>query len=112
MGSPSVPKPRGEVSARFSDARIIEFRPRSRVRKKSGPVIDPLCQFEVDDRRRRMQQNFAAVVVLTLLVTAGLWLFHQLRDSSRVLVCIEAGHDNCLPIGETRGGLVRSFSGR
>jgi hypothetical protein len=98
------------VSARFSDPRIIEFRPRPGARKPD-PVIDPLCQFEVDDRRRRMQQNFAAVVVLALLVTAGLWLFHQLRDSSRVLVCIEAGRNNCMPIGETRGELVRSFSG-
>jgi hypothetical protein len=113
MGSRSLPKPSSDVVARFSDPRIIEFKPRPRGRsKKPGPVVDPLCQFEVDDRRRRMQQNLMAVLVLTFLVTAGVWLFQQLKDSSRVLACVEAGHDNCLPINAVRGGLVPSTSGR
>jgi hypothetical protein len=113
MGSPSFTKPSRDVVARFSDPRVIEFRPRPRGRsKKPLPVVDPLCQFEVDDRRRRMQQNLMAVLVLTFLVTAGLWLFQQLKDSSRVLACVEAGHDNCLPIDAMRGGLARSTSGR
>jgi hypothetical protein len=111
MASPSLPKPGGDVVARFSDSRVIEFRPRPRVgNKKPRPVIDPLHQFEVDNRRRRMQQNLLAMLVLTFLVTAGVWLFQQLRDSSRVLICIEAGHDHCLPIEEMRGRLVRSSS--
>ena len=82
MGSPILPKPSSNVVARFSDPRVIEFRPRPRGRsKKPGPVVDPLCQLEVDDRRRRMQQNLMAVVVLTILVTTGVWLFQQLKDS-------------------------------
>jgi hypothetical protein len=113
MGSSSLTKPSGDAVARFSDPRIIEFRPRPRGRsKKPGRVVDPLCQFEVDDRRRRMQQNLMAVLVLTFLVTVGVWLFQQLRDSSRVLACVEAGHDNCLPINAVHDGTVPSTSGR
>jgi hypothetical protein len=33
-----------------------------------------------------------------VLVVAGLWLFHQLKESSHVLACVEAGLRDCLPI--------------
>jgi hypothetical protein len=103
MRTHGISKLKSDVTRRFSDPRIIEFRPRPRPGKRlPAPVVDPLCQFEIDDRRRRMHQNMAAVVVLTLLVTAGLWLFQQLKESSRVLVCIEAGRSNCQPISQTR----------
>jgi hypothetical protein len=103
MRTHGFPKVKGEGAHRFSDPRIIEFRPRSPPdRRLPGPVVDPLCQFEIDDRRRRMQQNMAAVGVLVVLVAAGLWLFHQLKESSRVLVCIEAGRNNCAPIEQAR----------
>jgi hypothetical protein len=102
MRSHGFPKAKGKEARRFSDPRIIELRPRlpSRKRRK-GPVVDPLCQFEIDDRRRLMQQNMAAVAVLVILVAAGLWLFQQLKESSRVLLCIEAGRNACMPIDQT-----------
>jgi len=98
MPTQSISKLGGNAARRFSDPRIIEFRPRPRSGKVVAPVIDPLRRFEIDDYRRRMQQNIAAAVVLLVLVTAGLWLFHQLRESSRVLACVEAGLRDCLPI--------------
>jgi hypothetical protein len=102
MHTHGLPKLKRDVPGRFTDPRIIEFRPRPRPGKRvPAPVVDPLLQFEIDDRRRRMQQNMAAVVVLVLLVGGGLWLFHQLKESSRMLVCIEAGRSNCQPLGPT-----------
>jgi hypothetical protein len=58
-------------------------------------------QFELAESRLRMQQNLAATLVLIFLVSAGLWLFNELRTSSRILTCLEAGHRNCLPIDQT-----------
>ena len=98
----SFPKAKGKEARRFSDPRIVELRPRSSSRKRlKGPIVDPLCQFEIDDRRRLMQQNMVAVAVLVILVAAGLWLFQQLKESSRVLLCIEAGRNACMPIDQT-----------
>ena len=102
MRTQSFSKLGGNGARRFSDPRIIEFRPRQRPAKAAAPVIDPLRRFEIDDYRRRMQQNIAAAVVLFVLVVAGLWLFHQLKESSRVLACVEAGLRDCLPIDHTR----------
>jgi hypothetical protein len=101
MRTQSFSKLGGNGAGRFSDPRIIEFRPRRRSSKMAAPVIDPLRRFEIDDYRRRMQQNIAAAAVLLVLVVAGLWLFHQLRESSRVLACVEAGLRDCLPIDHT-----------
>ena len=101
MRTQSFSKLGGNVVRRFSDPRIIEFRPRRRSIKAAAPVIDPLRRFEIDDYRRRMQQNITAAVVLVVLVAAGLWLFHQLKESSRVLACVEAGLRDCLPIDRT-----------
>jgi hypothetical protein len=102
MRTQSFQKLGGNGTRRFSDPRIIEFRPRPRPGKLTAPVIDPLRRFEIEDYRRRMQQNVAAAVVLIVLVTAGLWLFHQLKESSRVLGCLEAGRRDCMPIDQTR----------
>ena len=101
MPTQSFSKLGGNVVRRFSDPRLIEFRPRRRSIKAAAPVIDPLRRFEIDDYRRRMQQNITAAVVLVVLVAAGLWLFHQLKESSRVLACVEAGLRDCLPIDRT-----------
>jgi hypothetical protein len=102
MRTHSFSKAKGEEARRFSDPRIVELRPRSPSHKRrKSPVVDPLCQFEIDDRRRLMQQNMVAVAVLVILVAAGLWLFQQLKESSRVLLCIEAGRNACMPIDQT-----------
>ena len=45
-----------------------------------------------------MQQNLAAVIVIVLVVTSGLWLIDHLRASARITACLEAGHRNCVPL--------------
>jgi hypothetical protein len=54
--------------------------------------------------RRRMQQNWAALVAVVLLLALGAWLIDRLQAYSRTLACIEFGHRSCmkLPIGEPK----------
>ena len=95
----------GSAARRFDDPRVIEFKPRSRRSRRSGPIIDPVLKFETDEYRLRMQQNLLAITVLALILVAGLWLFHELTRSSRTLLCIEADHVNCAAIDQR--GMVR-----
>jgi hypothetical protein len=92
----------GGTVQRLGTARIIEFkpRPRSGKRRRTPPIIDPLRQFESHEYRLRMQQNLLAILVLSAILGAGLWLFHELTWSSRALLCLEAEHRNCVPIDQ------------
>ena len=96
-------KPNDAATRRFSDPRIIEFRPRPRsAKKKIEPLIDPLRQLDIDEYRRRMQQNLTAATALALILAAGLWLFHELQTSSRAVLCVEAGYYSCPPRGRPK----------
>lgn len=52
------------------------------------------------DDRLRMKQNFAALAVIIAIVVLGSWLIDSLRAYSRVQMCIEAGHRNCVPVDQ------------
>jgi hypothetical protein len=52
---------------------------------------------DVDDRMR-MRQNFAALAVIVCIVVLGAWLMESLSTYSRIQMCIEAGHRNCMPV--------------
>ena len=52
---------------------------------------------EVEDRVR-MRQNVAAFLVIAAIVGLGSWLMDSLHAYSRIQMCIEAGHRNCVPI--------------
>jgi hypothetical protein len=54
---------------------------------------------DVDDRMR-MRQNMAAMIVIVAIVVLGSWLIESLRTYSRIQLCIEAGHRNCVPIDQ------------
>jgi hypothetical protein len=58
----------------------------------SSPVPD------VFEDRRRMQQNWAALAVVVVLLALGVWLIDRLQAYSRTLACIESGHRNCMPL--------------
>lgn len=38
------------------------------------------------------------LVVVLVLVVAGVWLFHALREESRLEDCLMSGRSNCVPI--------------
>jgi len=48
--------------------------------------------------RMRMKQNFAAFLVIVCIVVLGIWLMESLSAYSRLQMCIEAGHRNCVPV--------------
>lgn len=50
------------------------------------------------DDRMRMKQNFAALAVIICIVVLGIWLMESLSAYSRLQMCIEAGHRNCVPV--------------
>lgn len=50
------------------------------------------------DDRLRMRQNFAALAVIVCIVVLGAWLMESLSTYSRIQMCIEAGHRNCVPV--------------
>jgi hypothetical protein len=45
-----------------------------------------------------MRQNFAALFVAVGIVVLGTWLIESLHSYSRLQMCLEAGHHNCVPL--------------
>jgi hypothetical protein len=86
---------------------VIPFRPRQRL---APPLAPPaaLGQFarssahaeahDPAEDRLRMQQNVGALIAVLLIVVLGAWLIDRLTTYSRTLMCIEAGHRNCVPL--------------
>lgn len=52
---------------------------------------------DVEDRIR-MRQNYAAFALIICIIVLGAWLIESLQAYSRLQMCIEAGHRNCVPI--------------
>jgi hypothetical protein len=89
---------------------VLPFRA-PRHRHRPSPRLDPPAalgqfgassaetgSFDPTEDRLRMQQNVAALVAVALIVVLGAWLIDRLATYSRTLVCIEAGHRNCVPL--------------
>lgn len=89
--------------------RVLPFRRRGRVppplaaqHADADPAGD-FAAFEEDrdepiDYHRRMLMNIVAVLVVTLLVTAGVWIADTIAALQRDQDCILQGRSNCLPI--------------
>ena len=89
---------------------VIPFKlPRS-PRRVGPPIVPPALlsggvppssrALSADDEedRLRMRQNLAAMAAIVTIVLLGGWLIDSLRHYSRLQMCIEAGHRNCIPI--------------
>jgi hypothetical protein len=87
---------------------VIPFRA-PRHRHRPSPPLDPpaaLGHFgapsartdglDAAEDRLRMRQNMGALIAVVLIVVLGAWLIDRLAAYSRTLVCIEAGHRNCV----------------
>jgi hypothetical protein len=81
-------------------ATILDFKQRTSVPKRpETPIIHPLRRYDEEEDRMRMRENLAAAAIVILLIASGLWLIAHLRASTRIEVCVEAEHRNCLPFG-------------
>ncbi len=90
--------------------RILPFEPRRKPpRPNASPSADPpspvagLDEYsrqrdDGDDYRCRMRANFAAIVLVGLLIWCGYWLFNTLAELRKVQDCILVGRTNCAPI--------------
>lgn len=89
---------------------VIPFRP-PRSRRRAGPPVLPpallggtvahssrALSADEEEDRLRMRQNLAAMGAIVTIVLVGGWLIDSLRHYSRLQLCIEAGHRNCIPI--------------
>jgi len=63
---------------------------------------DDLAQYqrdaEPDDYRHRMAMNVVALVVITGLVGAGLWLATTMADMRKNQDCVLSGRRGCTPV--------------
>lgn len=88
------------VSLKAARARLRPDQPIRPPPVLTSPVRAGLRAHSGDDveDRMRMRQNFAALAVIICIVMLGAWLMESLQAYSRLQMCIEAGHRNCVPI--------------
>jgi hypothetical protein len=64
--------------------------------------VDDLAAFEEEDRhidyRHRMVMNVIAVVIVSVLISAGVWIADTIADMQKVQDCALQGRQNCAPI--------------
>ena len=68
-----------------------------------GDRPDDLARYEQDrddviDYRQRMLMNVIALAIVTLLITAGVWIAGTIADLQRGQDCILQGRSNCAPV--------------
>jgi hypothetical protein len=64
--------------------------------------IDDLASFEEEDRnidyRHRMMMNVIAVVIVSILISVGVWIADTIAAMQKVQDCALQGRQNCAPI--------------
>jgi hypothetical protein len=67
-----------------------------------GEPVDDLAAFEDEDGhidyRHRMLMNVIAVVVVSVLISAGVWIADTIAAMQKVQDCALQGRQNCAPI--------------
>lgn len=105
---------RAEADGLQHSAQVLPFRlrPPAGERPSSGAPQHPLDDdsdgfddlaryeedHEEDDYRHRMLMNVIAVVVVTLLVGAGVWIADTIAEMEKDQDCVMQGRQNCAPI--------------
>ena len=89
---------------------ILAFQLRRRVATpRHAPVtpdgdeaVDDLAAFEEEDGhidyRHRMVMNVIAVVIVSVLITAGVWIADTIAAMQKAQDCALQGRQNCAPI--------------
>ena len=62
------------------------------------PAAAPSNTLDEAEERLRMQQNLGALIAVVIIVGFGTWLMDRLAAFSHTMICIEAGHRNCMPL--------------
>ena len=88
------------LSLQEARARLRQARPVLPPSVLAGPIPAATRAQPADhvEDRIRMRQNMAALVVIVAIVGVGSWLIESLHRYSRIQLCVEAGHHNCVPI--------------
>jgi hypothetical protein len=64
--------------------------------------LDDLSRYEEEDRninyRHRLLMNMIAVMIVSLLVGAGVWIADTIADMQKIQDCTLQGRQNCAPI--------------
>jgi hypothetical protein len=118
---PKLAHNRPEPDGARRSAQVLPFRPRGRVGQEpashpprpaaessddESEQFDDLAQYEQDREQqdesvnypRRMLMNIIAVMVLTILIGAGVWLADTIASMERNQDCILQGRQNCAPL--------------
>ena len=87
---------------RFEPRRNRSHTPPSPLRLDRSPVedLDRYARPADDDGdyRNRMRVNFAAIVVVGMLIWCGYWLFDTLAEMRKNQDCVLSGRTNCMQI--------------
>jgi hypothetical protein len=64
--------------------------------------VDDLAAFEEEDRvidyRHRMVMNVIAVLIVSVLISAGVWIADTIAAMQKAQDCVLQGRQNCAPI--------------
>jgi len=91
----------------MESGQILTFQLRRRVETPrqapdGGEPVDDLAAFEEEDGhidyRHRMLMNVIAVVIVSVLVTAGVWIADTIAAMQKAQDCALQGRQNCAPI--------------
>ena len=89
-----------------SENRVLPFRPRGSLLTRNAPrppAVPDLQKYEripqePDDYRHRMMMNVIAVVIVSLLISAGVWIADTIAAMQKAQDCALQGRQNCAPI--------------
>jgi hypothetical protein len=99
-----------QESGPIESGRILTFQLRRRAgTPRRAPIapdgdepVDDLAAFEEEDRhidyRHRMLMNVIAVVIVSLLISAGVWIADTIAAMQKAQDCALQGRQNCAPI--------------
>jgi hypothetical protein len=99
-----------QESGQMESGQILTFQLRRRVgtprhapiAPDGGGPVDDLAAFEEEDGhidyRHRMLMNVIAVVIVSVLITAGVWIADTIAAMQKAQDCALQGRQNCAPI--------------
>lgn len=93
-------------SAHDCEPRVIRFPEASRERPQPAPQtgepVRDLRSFahigDTDDYPQRMKSNFAAGMIVLLLIAGGLWIADSLARMQKDQDCVLSGRRGCSPV--------------